>query len=377
MKDKEWKKWIFWFSFTVASIIVYKAIDSVSTIFLGITNFLELLTPFILATLFAYILYIPAKSIETKFKKIKSKFVNKHARGLSTVAVYITFGFLIFVVIDIVLPAISTSVTELANNLPNYYIDAITYLENLPEESIFAKLNLAETIKNLETINIMQEIVNWFDVKNISQYIKGIMGATGIIFDLFVVIVVSVYLLLERDSIKNFLKNVSKAVFDKKQNEKIADYCNKGNKIFRTFITSQVFDAFIVGTITSIIMSIMHIKYGVLLGVFIGLFNIIPYFGAIVAVIISVIITIFTGGFMQALWLAIVVIILQQVDANIINPKILGTTLNLSPILVIFSVTVGGAYFGVLGMFLGVPVCALLKIIINDKIENKNKENVE
>ena len=118
----------------------------------------------------------------------------------------------------------------------------------------------------------------------------------------------------------------------------------------------------------------MKVKYGLLLGFLIGLFNVIPYFGAIVAVIIAVIITIFTGGFMQALWLAIVVIILQQIDANIINPRILGTSLNLSPILVIFAVTIGGAYFGVIGMFLGVPVCALLKIILIDIIDAKNAE---
>ena len=374
MKEKEWKKWIFWFSFVVASIIVYKTIDSVSAIFLGITNFLELLTPFLMAILVAYILYIPGQSIEKGYRKSKSRFVSRHARGLSIIAVYICFALFIFIVINFIMPAISKSITDLASNLPNYYNSAIEYLESIPEESVFAKLNLLEMIKNIETINIMQEIMNWFDVENISQYIKGIVDATGIIFDLFVVIVVSVYLLLERDDIKSFSKNVSKAIFDKKTNDKIADYCNKANKIFFTFITSQVFDAFIVGTITSIVMSIMKVEYGILLGFFIGLFNIIPYFGAIVAVVVSVIITIFTGGFSQALWLAIIVIILQQIDANIINPKILGTTLNLSPILVIFAVTVGGAYFGVLGMFLGVPVCALLKLIINDFVENKNKE---
>ena len=119
-------------------------------------------------------------------------------------------------------------------------------------------------------------------------------------------------------------------------------------------------------------MSIMKVKYAVLLGFLIGLFNIIPYFGAIVAVIIAVIITIFTGGFIQAIWLAVVVVALQQIDANIINPKILGNSLNLSPILVIFAVTVGGAYFGVLGMFLGVPVIAFIKIILEDFILMKN-----
>ena len=101
----------------------------------------------------------------------------------------------------------------------------------------------------------------------------------------------------------------------------------------------------------------------------IGLFNIIPYFGAIVGVAISALITVFTGGFSKAIWMLIVVIILQQLDANIINPKIIGNALKLSPILVIFSVTVFGAYYGILGMFLAVPIIALIKILVNDFID--------
>ena len=123
------------------------------------------------------------------------------------------------------------------------------------------------------------------------------------------------------------------------------------------------------GIIVSIAMWILGVKYWVLLGFMIGLFNIIPYFGAIIAVVIATIITIFTGGFTKAIWMVIVVVILQQIDANIINPKIVGNALKLSPILVIFSVTVFGAYFGVLGMFLAVPCIAVIKILVNDFIE--------
>ena len=107
-----------------------------------------------------------------------------------------------------------------------------------------------------------------------------------------------------------------------------------------------------------------------------GLFNIIPYFGAIIAVAISILITIITGGISQAIIMTIVVVILQQIDANIINPKIIGNSLEMSPILIIFAVTVGGAYFGVLGMFLAVPVAAVLKIVVNDYIELKNKRKI-
>ena len=117
----------------------------------------------------------------------------------------------------------------------------------------------------------------------------------------------------------------------------------------------------------------MGVRYAPLLGFMIGLFNMIPYFGAIIAVIIAAIITLITGGLSQAIWMVIVVTILQQIDANIINPKIVGDSLKISPLLVILAVTVGGAYFGVLGMFLGVPVIAVLKILINDYIDYKNK----
>ena len=110
-----------------------------------------------------------------------------------------------------------------------------------------------------------------------------------------------------------------------------------------------------------------------MLGFLIGLFNVIPYLGAIVAVLIASIITIFTGGLTQALIMLVAVIVLQQIDANIINPKILGTSLEISPILIIFSVTILGAYFGVLGMFLAVPIAAMIKVLLIDFIDDKNK----
>ena len=375
MNNKEWKKWLFWFSFSVATIVVFKTIDSVSSIFSVIGGFLELMMPFLMALLVAYILYMPSRKIENGLNKTKFKFLKEHRRGLSVLIVYLIFSLLIFITINFILPTLSTSIKELVENLPNYYNNAIEYFNNLDEDSILFKLNINGYLKSLEEIDIGAQIVNWISLDNISSYIKGIMGAANVIFDIFVTLVVSIYILLERTEIFKFLKRFSKAVFSEKINSIISKYYQKTNSIFFNFITSQLIDAVIVGLITSIAMSIMRIKYAVLLGFIIGLFNVIPYFGAIVAVVISIIITIFTGGFVQAIWLAIVVVILQQIDANIINPRILGNSLNLSPILVIFAVTVGGAYFGVLGMFLGVPVIALIKIIIEDFIEYRIGNN--
>lgn len=376
MNNKEWKKWIFWFSFAVAVVVVYKTIDSVSEIISGIGNFFTLIMPFFMALLVAYILYMPCKALEGLIGKIKPKIIKKHARGLSVLLVYVMVILLIFVIINFIIPTVSTSIKDLAENIPNYYNTAMEYIDNLDDNSLLVKLNLDGYISNLKDINFIEQIINLISIDNISSYIKGIMGAASVIFSVFVTIVVSVYLLLERADIKSFLQNLSKAVFDTKTNKVISKYYQRTNSIFLKFIASQILDAIVVGIITSIAMSLMKVKYSALLGFLIGLFNVIPYFGAIIAVVISILITIFTGGFAKAIWLGIVVIILQQVDANIINPRILGNSLNLSPILVIFAVTIGGAYFGVLGMFLGVPVMAFIKLIIGDFIEYKNSKEV-
>lgn len=380
MKEKELKKWIFWFTFAVASIVVYKTIDSVSVIFAEIGNLLSLLMPFIMAVIIAYMLYIPCKSVEQTYIKSKSKIVSKHARGLSVCTIYLILILIIFIIINFIVPTITESLKDLAQSLPNYYNSTIEFLDNVSQDSIWAKLNIVDLVSYLQEFNFAEKLVNWLDLENITQYLKGIVGVAKAIFNIFVTVVVSVYLLLERNDIKNFIRNISKLMFKEETYNKLCNYYYKTNKIFFSYISSQIIDAILVGIITSIAMLIMKVKYAVLLGFLIGLFNVIPYFGAIVAIAITIIITIFTGGILKALWLALVIIILQQIDANIINPKILGSSLNISRILIIFAVTVGGAYFGAFGMFLGVPVIAAIKIVLDDFImdqNNKKKQSLE
>lgn len=373
--NKHFSKWLYWFTLGLAIAIAYKAVDTLGVAFSAIGNFVSIVTPFIIAFFIAYLLYKPCKSVEEAFNNTKHlKFLKKHRRGFSVLTVYFIVFIILFIVINFVRPAITNSVVELAQNIPNYYKSAIEFLKNLPEDSIWSELNVAALVENLESFNISETIVDWVDLENATKYIKGIVDAAGIVFDIFVIIVVSVYILLERSDIKSFIQNLNKAVLSEETNKKLSEIYDSSNFVFYNYITSQIFDGFLVGIIVSIVMSIMKIKYAVLLGFIIGLFNVIPYFGAIIAIIIAAVITIFTNGFATAAWMTIVVIVIQQIDANIINPRILGNSLKVSPILVIFATTVGGAYFGIVGMFLGVPVAAIIKIFVMQFIKNKNNE---
>ena len=368
---KDFKKSIFWFIFALALIIAYKTIDSIAFAFEAIGSFFSIITPFIIAAAIAYMLYKPCKSIEATYESSKIKFLKKHKRGLAVLTVYFIVIIVLFIIINVIRPAITKSVMELASNIPGYYISAINFLKNLPEDTIWSQINIAGIVQNLEGFNIVETILEWVSLENVSEYIKGIVSAAGVVFDIFVIIVVSVYILLERGDIKSFITNLTNAVFEPETNKRLRELYLKTNNIFYNYVTSQILDGFIIGIVASIIMNIMGITYGTLLGFMIGLFNIIPYFGAIVAVVVAAIITIFTDGLSTALWMTLIIIIVQQLDANILNPKILGNSLQVSPILVIFATTVGGAYFGVLGMFLGVPVIVLIKIFVLDYINQK------
>ena len=322
-------KWMYWFSLVVALILVYKLLDSFNSISIW-----------------------------------------KKSRLLSILTVYTILILVCAIAIRFFIPAIISSVEDLINNFQTYYINIKNAIMELPEDSI---------LKSESAMNILNELSNikiedYLNLERLTQYAQGIINFASSIFDTFVSIVVSIYLLVERKEIVDFFRKLLGSIFSKEVYENIGRYFHRTNEIFCKFLTSQFLDAIVIGVLVSIAMSIMKVKYAVLIGVFIGLFNMIPYFGAIIAVTISICLTILTGGLSKAIEMAVAVILLQQIDANIINPKIVGESLKMSPLLVIFSVTIGGAYFGIMGMFLAVPVAAIIKVFLCDLIEYNYKK---
>ena len=371
---KNLSKWMYWFLLGLAVIVVYKILDNFSAISETIGNFFNVITPFLSGALLAYLLYIPASRLEKTFLKNRNKFLKRKARGISVLLTYILAILLIILLVNVIFPVITNSIIELISNFQGYWNSAINRLNSLPEDSFLKSEVVSDIVKSVGNGIQNVDLKQYLDPNKITEYVKSVLGVATGIFDVFVTIVVSVYILLQRGAIVKFFEKLGLAIFDENTCVQIGKYVDSSNRVFFKFISGQLIDAIIVGILVTIAMSILGVKYAALLGFMIGLFNIIPYFGAIIAVVISVIITIITGGLSQAIIMAIVVIVLQQIDSNIINPKIIGNSLEISPLLVIFAVTVGGAYFGVLGMFLSVPVIAVLKIIINDYLDFKIKK---
>lgn len=368
---QNWKRRTSWLLIAIIVVVLYKMLDNLPGITAWFTKLFTILKPFFIGLLISYILFIPCRKIERALKKSKIKLVSKKSRGLSVIITYVIFVAVVIILINCILPILVNSVTELISNVPSYYNTIITKYAELPEDSILKSDIFKENMKEFTNVD-MKQILSISNEK-ILEYAKNIINIFSGLFDVFVSIVVSVYILLQRTSILNGLRRFARALFKKEKYEAIDKYFINANEVVFTFITSQLLDAVIVGIITTVAMIILKVKYAPLLGFVIGLFNMIPYIGAIVAVGLAIIITLITGGFGKALTMAIVVIILQQIDANIINPKIIGSSLKTSPLLVLFSISIGGAYFGIIGMFLAVPIAVVIRTILSDFIDNKNK----
>ncbi len=361
------KKWLYWFILGVAIIAVYKALDNFGDVMGTIQKFCNIITPFFAGIFISYLLYMPCRKIEGVYKKSNLQLVAKKSRSLSILTVYLVIIILLMILINFILPVVFESVVDLINNIQNYYEIAIDNYNNLPEDDILKSDMVNNAIGSIQSIDIKQ----YFQLDKILAYVISAIDAITGIFSLLVAFIVSVYILAERTQILNSLKRLAEAIFKEKTYKNLGKYFNNSNEIFFKFIASQFLDAIIVGILVTIAMTIMGIRYAPLLGFLIGLSNMIPCIGAIVATVIAAIITLITGGLSQAIWMLIVVIILQQMDAHIINPKIIGQSLKISPLLVIFAIMVGGAYFGILGMFLSVPAIAVVRILIEDYIDYK------
>ncbi len=369
---QNWRKWIYWFCLGLALIFIYKLLDNYGTIMGSLHTFFSVISPFFIGIFIAYLLYMPSRKFEELYGKIKIRFISKKARALGVITVYIIIIAIIGILCYTIFPIVFESITDFISSVPQYIENAINAYNELPEDSILKSQVVQDEIQNLQSLDIKE----YFDIEKILEYLLNAISAIFSIVDFFIAIIVSVYILIDRRKIIAFFKRLASAIFKERTYKNLDKYFNDSNEIFFKFVASQFLDAIVVGIMVSIAMSIMGVRYAPLLGFFIGIFNMIPYVGAIVATVISALITLITGGLSQTIWMLIVVIILQQIDANFINPRIVGKSLKISPLLVLFAVTFGGAYFGILGMFLAVPIIAVIKILLDDFIDYRETKKV-
>lgn len=329
----------------------------------------KLLQPFIWAFSIAYLLNPLLIKVEEKFKL---------KRIWSILIVYAILIICIIIIITIFTPKIGLGLSNLVKEFPKFveitenYIN--THTLNL---GILDRLGVTNYLYENLT-NIISQItasLNPIFNKTITQLIGFTSAVTSTLTNFALGLIISVYMLKDKESFKKQAKALMYAIFTPERAEKIIDIGRECNIQFSSFLIGKMIDSAIIGVLCFIGLSLLKTPYALILSTIVGITNMIPYFGPFIGMIPATIITLFYSP-IKALWVLIFIFLLQQFDGLYLGPKILGMHVGLTPFWIITSVTIGGGVAGVMGMLLAVPIAAVIKTMIqkyvNTKLDEKN-----
>lgn len=343
------------FSGTVL-IVIYKLLSNYKDIKVFISGVVSAVFPCLLGFVFALFLYIPVKKTEDLIRKKTGGFLKRHAREISVISMYILIIGLFVLGLFYVVPVLYKSLEDLVANIPSYTRKAEDFLTNTVH---LKNINLSETVGS--------GILGYLSFNRMEEYLGIINSITSSLTSILVALAISVYLLIEREDIKRYFKKISQA-FGGNRYKNATKYIKNTIELFCSYFAGQGIDALLVGVITTVGLALLGVSYPVLIGVIIAVGNFIPVFGCIVSTLISAILIFVTRGFLEFITMLLFLITVHNLDAYFIQPKIAGKTTGIKPVAALIAVVVFGNFFGVAGMFLGVPVTAAAKMIIDDVI---------
>lgn len=356
-------------------IIIKKVLGDLNITWKTISFIIKIVSPFIVGAFIAFLLSPLCNwannTFFLKLIKVKHEKVRKYLSLTFTYIIAISF---IVIIARYIGPQIYQSVYELVQKLPDWYESVknivMDFIEqhpnlNIDGEAIIEKLNdFMPKIIEYST-NMVEHLVPAV-FTTFTAIVKGIIN-------LFISFMVSIYMLSEHRELRYSTKKLVYSILPKKRADKAINVCQESIKIFGGFLFGKAIDSLIIGVLCFLMMTIFKFPYPLLISVIVGITNMIPYFGPFIGGGIGGVIIIIVEP-IQVIFFALMILALQQFDGLYLGPKILGDSTGLRPLWVIFSITVGGSLFGVLGMFLGVPCVAVIRYLINMFVANRLKE---
>ena len=381
------KKYLYWgvtaFCVIACSILFYMALAYLPVIGTALKSLARILSPFIWGLIITYLLAPLYKGLYQGFflpltEKLsgkKKKGSPKLAKGLSVLLSIIVFLAMITALVYLIIPQLYSSVETIVNNSPGY-IDKLSEwskntLANYPELRDFVIEKFEEINTNLFTWvrdTILPGLGSF-----VSNITAGVYYFLRAVYNIVIGIIVSAYLLSNMESASARAKRLCYCVFGVEWAEKIRRAIRFTDRTFMGFINGKLLDSAIIGLICYIVCAILKMPYALLVSVIIGVTNIIPFFGPLIGAIPSAFIILLVDP-LKALIFVIFIIILQQVDGNIIGPKILGSSIGINGFWVMFSIILGAGLFSFWGMLLGVPVFVVIYTGITILVERKLKK---
>jgi len=340
--------------------------------FLG--RILEVSTPFIIGFAIAFLLIPIVNKVEWFFNKTifkRRKFPRLNRAIASTIA-FLTLMALLAGFFGIMVPQLANSIKSIVQYIANFIAMNTDRINNLLLKINFLSIEGEQLVIAWE--NVMSKLMNYTSfVVDYAMIISN--GIYRTVFQLFVGLIAAFYLLMDKEVFCTQIKKLFYSFLKNETCETLIFWARKANKIFAGFITGKILDSMIIGVLCYFLMLIFRFEYPLLISVIVGITNIIPFFGPFIGAIPSILILLLVNPY-SALGFAVLILVLQQLDGNIIGPFILGDYVGVSPFWIMLSIVIGGGLFGFVGMLVSVPLFALgyaiLRTIAEVRLKKKN-----
>ena len=383
------KRYLYWgvtaFCVIAAALLFYFAVGNIKVFGNTVSRLVSILAPFIWGLVICYLLSPLMRSVEGRiFLPLARKFYRKNkkndghrfARVLTVVFCEIVLILVLVALVYLIIPQMLSSVQTLISN-------SGAYVDNLSQwaDGLFANYPVLDDYLGGFLDNFNTNLGNWLETKLlprvgsvVSSVTTGVYGVAKSIYNLIIGIIVSIYLLSDKEGFVAAVKRLTYSVFSVETADRLRSGLNFVDRTFMSFLNGKLLDSLIIGIICYIVCSILQMPYTLLVSVIVGVTNIIPFFGPLIGAVPSALIILMVDP-TKCLIFVIFVIILQQIDGNIIGPRILGNSTGITGFWVMFSIILGGGLFGFWGLLLGVPVFVVIYSLVTNLIVKKLKRN--
>lgn len=363
---------IYGLMFVLGTILLVRIVGSFNNTVKLLGQALQVIAPFLVGAFIAFILYPLVRFFyRNLFKNTLHMKSDKLSKWLSILVTYVIAIGVIAILMVFILPQLYTSITDIVDRLPVWYNNLTTMVDNF--ENRHADLGFIDyNLINEHLTSLYPKIISYLTdtLANLLPYVVNTsMAIVKGVVNLIISIMVSVYMISDHKNIFYQFKKLLYAVFPKQAADTARTICRESTNIFLKFMYGKAIDSIIIGIICFVCMNIFKFPYTVLISVIVGITNMIPYFGPYIGGVLGGIIIVIVNP-VQVIFFAVMILVIQQFDGLFLGPKILGDSTGLKPLWVIFAIVVGGAMFGVLGMFLGVPTMAVICYILNIVVEH-------
>jgi predicted PurR-regulated permease PerM len=381
-ENELFKRYLPLFLGALGLMLVYKFLDNVGLVVSTVTDFfnstIEVMMPILIGVVVAYLLFKPMHGLE-KFIYRNFEMSQKKPKAVRLISIFVvyTITIILFVLFfNAVIPSIIESLANLVVQMPTF----MEILNDFLGDSVSQGGITQELFKSLqESVNYLQSM----DTNDIINFITSSLGITsqaignaafllikgtfGFVASFFIVFFIGLYTMLDKEKIIEQIARFFQAVMSDKVYS-ASDWVVKTiDSIFYKYFSGKLFTSILIGFLFYLGLLIINVQYAPLFAVVVGVLNMIPYFGPILGAIPAILITLIDDP-VKALWVGILILVVQQFDGNVLAPSVLGKIVELNPFWVLVSVVVGGSMFGILGMFIAIPMFAVIKVFLEEGI---------